>query len=360
MNKIDDKNDEKVSKFTQIAFRVFIFLIFLIIILLFEMIVVNGVSSVILDDGGADGDKVLIDCLGKDNIITLYAFDSNDEKGRVQYRRSCDDKEQIAKQYIIQSQKLQIQNKEDNPNFVNYIEYFDSIQQQNIIVEKDEFTNKICFTIELKKYSDVRINDKEQQQVLDYYECFDKENLISSSSAGGSGGSTFGSASTDEVVSEIFVNDKLVEEFIIKKPKKPLSIDFKDLGLTNENFEDKLQVEISNPLKTSIKVQIVDTNLQCGKKNFVVSNEYILTCNKTSDEVPSYFVQIKDTNGNVVFDEYTIPNKNNDSSNLDIFANKWVWLLIIGLLIYYLYSRYRGSVEKRDKKAIDDLEKDED
>jgi hypothetical protein len=104
------------------------------------------------------------------------------------------------------------------------------------------------------------------------------------------------------------------------------------------------------------KIQVMDTNLECGKKTFTLSDRYIMTCNVTArniDEVIMYYIQIKTDKGDVFFKDYKKPIMPQKDSGL----NWYVVLIVLGVLVA-LIIYYNSSVSNREKKAIDSLEND--
>lgn len=279
-------------------------------------------------------EKVTINCLGENNLLSLY------EDNRLIYSRKCDGEEKIYSNYLKQTNKIIVKNSPDSENErIDYIEYLNTIQDEKIKIKFDRFENNYCFNIILNKYSDIKILGFNKTNVRDFYHCFNKKYV-----------ENFDKSNSESLSIPIFINGQIKEEFVINKSTPNLNIQFEDLGIVDEKNKDKINVIVTTPLDKELKVSLVDTNLNCNVKNFVLSEKYKFYCNKTK-EVPFYFVQLKDSEKKISFQEYQIPPKfKKQNSNKSLII---VFVICALMLLFFIYS---SKSKSKDKTAIDQLE----
>lgn len=351
-NKIDVNIEETIEHFDKthkqkkppVFKRIIKYLmIFLLICLVIAVATKSAYGESIVQESSKEG-YVKIDCLGDDNLIYIYAYDSSEPEGRLEYQSSCDVSKTIKEQLILEAQKIMIRSDPDETDdLVNYIEYFDTIEDEKLAIKMDDFTDKICFTIDLKKFSDIEIAGDLEQQVKNYYECFDRETLTRNTDRGDS-----------TSIVEVYINGELRQEFVIKLPVEPIRISFSDLKFIDEKLDDKLDVKFSNPSSSTLKLSVLDTNLECGKKTFTMADEYKLLCNKTKGAT-SYYIQLKDSSGRIFFDEYQEPPEVKEESNINI---PLVLFIIVIVIVFVAYNNYQGKVKGKEKSAIDQLDEE--
>ena len=297
-------------------------------------------TSVIINDKPNTDNTYTIDCLGIDNRISLYGLDDN-KKEYVIFSANCKNKINIYSQYIDKTYKIKIINNEDSDDRINYIEYLNKIDEKNINVKIDKFDDKICFTIKMPYYVNVKIGNDEEENVKNYYKCFEKSSFESFENE------------LKEIIIPIYVNDRLIQEYKMDKPKEKLRISFQDLGIMNKKLDDKMIISITNPSNHETKVRVVDSNIPCHTKQFVLSDKYNLYCNKTSND-ENYFIQLQTQDKKIYYADYTKPpeRKKSRDNNLYLFIIGGVLILFIG------YNIYKNKANSKDKSAIEQLEEE--
>ena len=340
----EQEKQERAKKNYYFWFRLISVTIMFLTLFALYMHSVDGVTSVI-PEGDAINGKYVIDCLGEDNELFIYALDEESKDSKLIYQSKCDVFESVKEQYIYQAIKLVIKNGEESDYRINYEEYFDTIHDSKINIKMDSFTDKVCFTIKSKKYVDVIISNDKQEQVKDYYKCFDKKSITQG----------VGRDESSKIV-EIYINDELRDEFVINKPKEPIKLSFIDLGMIDDKVKDKINVKITNPTGNVVKMKVLDTNLDCHTKSFTMSSNYKLLCNKTKD-VKSFYVQLQSGNKKVYYGEYTIPPKRKKESSTNYKLWGVIAVVVFGFLVY---KNYVNKSKDRDKTAIQQLEEKSD
>lgn len=332
----------KLEEKKGVSIWVKIFFWFSLIVLIISLGIHNVNGSSVVSEKTVN-DKYLINCLGSDNIISLYSKDEDNEgEFKLIYSSKCENTKSIYSSYIDRAVKLNIINGEDEENErINYIEYFDRIYEDEINIKLDTFSNEFCFTIKLNKYADISILNEKQENVKDYYKCYPKEVL-----------SDIETSTTGSVVVPVYINDELKKEFVISKPREEFRISFQDLGLMSDSLDDKMVITIKNPSEIETKVQIVDSNIACHTKSFIISDQYKLYCNQSQKD-NNYFVQLKDSNNNIYYGEYQRPPLNNKSST-DV---NWYFIgALIIVVIVIVINMYNNKSKEKDKSALQQLQ----
>lgn len=341
---MEDKNKIEVVKLEKkknISIWVKIFFGVSLLILIFSIGINNVNGASVVSDKPVDN-KYSINCLGNDNIISLYSEDdTNKGQFNVIYSSKCRNTLQIYAPYIDKADKLNIVNGDNlDNNRINYIEYFNKIYDEKVNIKMDTFTDEFCFTIKLNKYADIKILQDTKQNVKDFYKCYPKKVL-----------SSIKTSSSGSVVVPIFINNELKQEFVIKKPREKFKISFQDLGVISSELSDKMVIGIQNPSGVLTKVQVIDSNIDCHTKNFVISDKYNLFCNQSKD-VNNYFIQLKDSQGDIFYGQYQRPNLSKKSKDVN-------WYLIGGILLIVLIiglNIYKSKSKDKDKSAIQQLQ----
>ncbi len=335
--KIIDKEFWTLERKALLKKLIVVFVLLLCIALLSKS--THGATSVI-PEGDAVLGKYTIDCLGEDNLLYIYGYDEDNPDGTLIYNSECDVMKSVKEQYIYQAVRLVIKNSEDSDDRINYEEWFDAITDDRINIKMDTFSEKVCFTIETKKYSDITIAGQTEEQVKEYYKCFDTATLTSNTEKG----------ENSDIV-EVYVNNELQKEFTISKPIEPVRITFSDLAFISDDLDDKLNVKIINPAGNTLQMKLLDTNLECGIKSFYIGDQYTILCNKTKN-TPTYYMQLQDSNKKIYYGEYTLPPETNTSdTNYTLF-------IVIGVVVilFIAYNTYSNKSRSKDKTALDQLE----
>lgn len=314
----------------------------IVMLLIISVDEIYGTNSVIIQD--VQGSSTFtIDCLGDDNLLNIYSLNSNGEE-EITYRGICDGQEKLRKQYLENAYKIQIRNGEDSETLINYEEILNTIESENANAQIEEFSDKVCITIVTTSWSDITILGDTTQQIKNFYECYTRESLNNLPTGD----------LENEVILEVFINDRLFQEFTLNKPVEELRISFSDLALIDEKNEDFINIKFTNPTGKLLKVNVIDTNLGCPSKSFQLSDTFSMLCNKTSLDVPIYFIQVKDDLNRVTFKEYQIPPSNDKSSG---FSFWWI-VIAVAIVLIIAYNNYRGNIETKNQSSYDSLDND--
>ena len=306
--------------------------------------VTYGLNSVILTDS-PNGDLFTVECLGEDNLIFIYGVDENNPQGTIMYQGECDFQEKLKKQYLENALKIVIRNGEDSDTLINYEEFLNTIETQNANAKIEEFTDKVCVTVQTPRFSDIKIVEELTQQSKSVYKCIPRNELKNL-------------PKTDldsHVLVEVYINDMLFKEFKVKLAIQDLKISITDLGLLSEKNENFLGVTFKNPTSETLKVTVLKTNMACGEKTFEMGDTFTMICNKSTEYVPKYHIQVKDNKNRFTFKEFTLLDTDKGKE-----TNWYLWGAILLGLCFFAYNRYKQSIEEdpKNKSVYSKLEED--